>query len=459
MEDITQQISSSIAGLSPHGTLFGIIKNRLNNQITKKRKAYWGVTDITNPLQTYFRIKYPQEYKDTIETKKRFAMGNKQHAILQKKLESLEGFVDREIILDGRILGVDLVGRVDAKVKDNIWEIKSKETLPNNKEELLEKYPQDVEQLCFYSILDPELPKENILIFTTHSDFNKIKAFRIIIKNLGKVKNLALTRINQLNDWLDSKETPTVSFRCRYCNDDCSIKIKNLCTFFENASLPCGVEKFIEVVEALEIESQLKQIKVYDNEVDYFSIFNIISSRQVLQKESAEIKEDEEEPYDNSYKKQNQQLIQNALFEEEMYISNEDLKKIKDAQKIQEINQYKSSFIKLKLGEEEKIFPLLIHISPTTNPNSLLNVSSYKKGELGIHCLNNGVNKGYLIAYFPEQKNAIRAFEISYNFKKDDLSKIKKIVEVIKSKDISRLNELPLCPEFMCRECPYRGSC
>ncbi len=457
MDDITQQISTFVVNASNHGSLSGIIKNNLNSQVIKKQKKYWGVTDISNPLQTYFKVKYPEYYKDSIETKKKFALGNKQHAILQKKLEVIGGFVDREIIFDGRLLGIDLIGRVDSKIKNNIWEIKSKEKLPANKEELLEKYPQDIEQLCFYSLIDPENPKENILITTTHSNFNDIKAFKIKINDLGRIKNLALKRINQLNNWLESNNLPLISFKCRYCYEDCNIRSQNICSFFENVSLPCEVKDFIEILDAPEIEEQLKLIKIYENNVDYFSIFNIITPKQIIYKEYNE--GIEEEDYDNSYKKQHQQLIQDVLYKENLVITNEDLRELKEVQKIPEINQYKNSFIKLNLSGDEKIYPLLIHVSNNINPNTLINISNYKKGELGIHCLNNGINKGYLISYFPEQNHEIRVFEISYNFEKGALNKIKKIVEILKSKDKERLSELPMCPNFMCKDCIYRTTC
>ncbi len=456
MEDITQQISKFALNPNSHGSLSGIIKNNLNKQITKKRKGYWAVTDISNPLQAYFKIKYPEDYKESIETKKKFALGNKQHAVLQKKLEFLEGFIDREIIFDGRMLGINLIGRVDSKIKENIWEIKSKERLPVDKNELIENYPQDIEQICFYSLIDPEYPKENILIFTTHSDFNQIKAFKIKINDFGKVKNLALNRINNLDTWLDREELPPINFKCRYCYEDCSIRTKNKCPFFENPPLLCGVEDFIEIEEILEIEEQLKKIKIYENDANYFSIFNIITPRQIIHREYTDI---EEEPFDNSYKKQHQHLIQNILYEERMSITNDELKRLKDSQKISEINQYKNSFIKLNLNGQEKIFPLLIHVSDNSNPATLLNVSSYKKGELGLQCLNNGISKGYLISYFPEQNNEIRVFEINYNFEKGVLSKLKKIVDILKIKDKEKLNELPMCPSFMCKDCVYRNIC
>lgn len=455
MKDITQQFSD-MANVRSHGTLSGIIKNNLNKQKTKKKKQHWAVTDISNPLQTYFKIKYPEKYKDSIETKKKFTLGNKQHAILQKKFELLEGFFDREIILDGRMLDINLIGRADAKVKNQIWEIKSKENLPLNKEELLEKYPQDVEQLCFYSLIDGESPSENVLIFTTHSDFNQIKAFKIKIKDPGKIKNLALNRMGKLEKWLELDTLPEIEFKCRYCDNDCSIKAEDICPFFDNVDLPCEIEDSIEITESPEIENQLKQIEIYEEDANYFYLFNLITPKKFIYDEFEDI---EEEPFDNSYKKQNQKLIQNVLYEEKMLITNEELREIKKNQNIQNINQNRNSFIKLNLDSNEKIIPILIHVSDTKNPTSLFNPSTYKKGELGIHCFNNKTNKGYLISYFPEQDHEVRVFEISYNFEKETLNKIKNIAEIIKTKNKEKIKELPMCPNFMCRDCVYKEKC
>ncbi len=455
MEDITQQISH-FAKVSLHGTLSGIIKKRLNNQQSRVRKDYFGVTDICNPLQTYFRIKYPGIYKDSVETKKRFSLGKKQHNIIQKKLETMKGFVDREIILDGRLLGIPLKGRADAKIDASIWEIKSKEVLPKDINELLKNYPQDIEQLCFYSLIDPEAPKENILINTTYSNSEDGKAYKITINDLGKIKNIAMARIEKLNKWLDEDNLPVFPFRCRYCNGDCNIKNSDLCSFFENESLTCEVKDFISIEEVPEIEEDLKKISVFKSEIMPVFLFNLITPRKLILQEFCDL---EEEPFDNSYKTEHKQLIQDVLYEEGKVINNEELKKLKESQKIKEIYQGRNSFIKLNLNGEEKIFPLLIHINPKTDPGLLQKVSDYKRGELGLHCLNNGVNQGYLIAYFPEQNHEVRVFEISYNFEKGILEEIKKIAEIIKSKDKERLSELPKCPDFMCKDCAYRGVC
>ncbi|MFH1326651.1 MAG: hypothetical protein ABIH59_00810 [archaeon] len=458
MENLVDEFAKSGISVSTHGTLAGILRNKLNSQQTIKRKNYFGVVDICNPLKTYFKFTYPEEFKDSIETKKKFSIGNKQHKITEKKIEKVDGFVDKEIILDGELIGIPLKGRVDAKVKKSLWEIKSKENLPENKKELIEKYPQDLEQLCFYSILDPEKPEENYIIFTNQTGSERYKVFKIKILDFGKIKNLALTRIKKLNEWLEGKE-PNEAIKCRHCYGDCVFKIKGICSQHENETLPCGVDKFIEIEEAPEVEKILQEIKLYriEEELTKYFITNLIMPRIAFHRENEEI---EEEDYDGSERQINKQLIQDLIYKSDYGISFEDFKKLEDSEKIKEIFQRKSSFIKFLSNGKEVIFPILIHISDSTYLSSLNKVSDYKKGELGIHCFNNGFNKGYLISFFPKQNSELRVFEISYNFNKELIKPLKKVVEILKSKDKERVKELPKCPEFIHRnECVYREIC
>ncbi|MCK5043929.1 hypothetical protein KAR52_02935 [Candidatus Pacearchaeota archaeon] len=458
MENLVGEFAKFVVNVSPHETLAGILRNKLNEQQKVKRKNYFGVVDICNPLKTYFKLTYPKKFKDSVETKKRFSIGNRQHKITEKKIEQVEGFIDKEIILDGELIGIALKGRVDAKVKKSLWEIKSKEELPKNKEELVNKYPQDLEQLSFYSILDPEKPEVNYIIFTNQTGPEKYKAFKIKILDFGKIKNLALNRIKKLNEWLDGK-VPDDSLRCRYCYDDCIFKANDICSQHENEILPCEVERFVEIGEAPEIEKILEEIKFYniEEELIKYSIFNLIMPRKAFHKENEDI---EDKDYDSSERQLNKQLIQNLVYKSNYRISFEDFKKLEDSKKIKEIYQNKNSFIKFTSNGKEMIFPILIHISDSIYPPSLNKVYDYKKGELGIHCFNNGFNKGYLISFFPKQNNELRVFEISYNFNREAIKPLKNVVEILKAKDKEKVKELPKCPDFIHRnECVYKCVC
>lgn len=457
MENLTNYFSSFVGNISPHGTLAGLIKNKLNEQQKIKRKNYFGVVDICNPLQTYFKLTYPEMFKQSIETKKKFSMGNKQHKITEKKIEKINGFIDKEIILDGELMNIPLKGRADAKVKNSIWEIKSKGEIPKTKEELIEKYPQDLEQVCFYSLLDPENPKENYLIFVNQTYPEEYKAFKIKILDLGKVKNLALSRINKLNSWLDG-EDPKQEHSCRYCYEDCSLR-EELCKFHEKSMLPFEIANAVEIDEASEIESLLKEINLSKEEKEFinYNLFNLITPRRVIHKNNEDL---EEEDYDGSEKYLNKQLIQDIFYKLNLGITYEDFIKLEDSKKIKEIYQNKTSFIKFLSNGEEKIFPLLIHISESEYTSSLNKVSDYKRGELGIHCINNKSNKGYLVSFFPKQNNEIRVFEISYNFPKEAIDSLKQVVNILKENNKERIKELPKCPDFIHeKKCIYRSVC
>jgi len=456
MTDLTQEIAR-FGEVALHGTFTGILRQKLSEQKTIKRKNYFGVTDICNPLQTFFKLKYPEKFVDSIETKKKFSLGNKQHKISEKKFEKIEGFVDKEIILDGELLGIPLKGRADAKINQSLWELKSKEDLPRDINSLIEKYPQDIEQLSFYSLLDPSNPVENYLIFTTHLGSNNYKAFKLKILDLGKIKNLALTRIKKLNDWLNDSNLPDFSYKCRYCNGECIFKEESICNYFDKGGLPCEVIRAIEITDAPEIEEMLSKIELFNKEeLVTYSIYNLITARKVINAEHSEILEEE---YEGEDKRENKYFIQDLIYKLGYGISSKELENLKEKARIKELYQNKSSFIKFTSNGEEKIFPLLIHISDSIYSNSLNKVSDYKKSELGIHCLNNGFNKGYLIVYFPKQNNEIRVFEMSFNFDKELINKLKNIVEILKNKDKDRIKELNTCPSFIHEHCAFKEIC
>jgi hypothetical protein len=441
-----------------HGTLTSLFVGKLNDQQIIKRKNYFSVSDICNPLQAYFKYKYPDKFEQSIETKKRFSLGNKRHNIIQKKIEKVDGFVDKEVILDGELLGILLKGRADAKIKKSFWEIKSKPELPTDKEQILKDYPQDIEQLCFYPLLDPEKPLENYLIFTTHLDYDKFKVFKIKILDFGKIKSLALKRISDLTNWLDV-EPPINPMKCRYCFENCSLKDKE-CKFFNNQVLPCEVENYVEIEESPEIEEILKNTNLTEFEKEFsYPIYNLIIPRKIINEGNVEVEEEDEE-YDNSFKKLNSQLIQDLIYKLGYNISFEEFKSLEETKRIKEISQNKNSFIKIISNQKEVIFPILIHISKSFSSDYLNKVSPYKIGELGVHCFNNKSTKGYIISFFPKQNNELRIFEVNYDFPNEISQPLKKVVEILKENNIEKISELPRCPEFIHKKiCKFRNVC
>ena len=273
----------------------------------------------------------------------------------------------------------------------------------------------------------------------------------------SKIKEIVMNRINKLNNWLSSNEKIETHYRCRYCSSGCIFKEKDFCSYFENPPLPCEISNFLEITECSEIEEKLDGITLFElGENPTYTIYCLIVSRKIVNQEHSDL---EEEEYDSTEKKMNKQFIQNLVYRLKYMVSAKDLINLKNHQKIKEIRQNKGDFIKIISNGEEKIFPILIHISDKQEPRFLSYVSDYKKGELAIHCLNNSAKKGYLISYFPKQNDEIKVFEISYNFDKDALRELKKIVEILNTKDKERLSELRKCPNFIHKDCVYKEIC
>ena len=311
MEDLTVYMKKFVANVSPHATLGGLFNIKLLEQQTPKKKNYFAVTDICNPLQTYFKFKYPELFKHPIETQKKFVLGNRQHYLIEKKFEQLEGFEDKELILDGELMGIPLKGRADAKINGSLWELKSKGALPENVDDLLQKHPQDIEQLAFYSLLDPTHPKENYLVMATYYNPTKYKVFCIKILNISKIKEIVINRINKLNNWLSSEEKIETPYRCRYCSSDCIFKEKDFCSYFENPSFPCEIGNCIEITECPEIEEKLDGIILFElGENPTYPLYCFIISRKIINQEYSDL---EEEEYDNTEKKMNNPALKGEV--------------------------------------------------------------------------------------------------------------------------------------------------
>jgi len=451
--DIIAYMNSFSPRTTPNATIRGMLINSQKNNPKSQGKNY-SLSDLCNPLRLYFQIKYPKKFQPTLETQKLFALGNMVHGIMGKAIEKMPDFVDTESNLDGNFLGIPVRGRIDAETKDSIFEFKSKGELPKTIEEVFEKYPQDVEQLGFYSFLDPLHRKENYLIFVSQDGKFQLKAFKFVIKSVKGIGNELINRIELLKKVLSGEEPPSVFLKCRHCNKDCILNEEDLCEYINNNSLGCCIKQFVELIPSEEMEGRLSELLEIKGFEDIFSIYNIITSRKTLNESTTDL---ELEPFEgDELKRRSQVYFEELFYKSDLNISGKSYKEIKENNKIQDIYLKKNNFI--KIGDE--IYPCLIQASMAVSSSSLKNPHPYKIGELAILSSLTGFNKGYILIYYPNLSDEIRAFEITFEFNKDAMRKIREIVEILRSKDISKINLLPECPDFIHKKnCQFKDTC
>ena len=300
-QDIIAYMNSFSYKITSNASIRGML---INSQ--KKNPKFGGknffLSDLCNPLKLYLQIKYPDKFQPTLETRKLFALGNLVHGIMGKAIEKIPNFVDTEAILDGNFFGIPVRGRIDAETKDSIFEFKSKTELPKTAEDVFKKYPQDIEQIGFYSFLDPLNRKENYLIFISQDGKFQLKAFKVIIKSVKGIENELRKRVKLLERVLSNEESPSVFLKCRYCNESCILNEENLCEYIKNNQLDCCIKQFVELIPSEEMEKNLSQLLELKGFEDIFSIYNIIVSRKTL---NEAITEFELEPFEGNEKMKN----------------------------------------------------------------------------------------------------------------------------------------------------------
>ncbi|HJX50075.1 MAG TPA: hypothetical protein VJ438_01295, partial [Candidatus Nanoarchaeia archaeon] len=264
---------------SLRGFLINLDKNELKIKINSPR-GYYFVTDLVNPTKKYLVTKFPTIPTD-IEIQKKFIKGDKIHGFAEIWIKNVEGCVSSESKLDGFLLDIPVTGKIDCKINENIVDFKSKEKIPETPKEIIEKYPHDIEQLMFYSALDPTHPIINYLVFISQGSEQKLKSFKITLKDPDKIRDLMFNRINLLDNVLkgdlDLSELP----KCNYClGKECGYYKEGICKWLDkNNALEIG--NLVNIEEDLEFNTKLQDAKnKWNGEDNLYSINNLLNSRK-----------------------------------------------------------------------------------------------------------------------------------------------------------------------------------
>lgn len=445
MEDMINFMSRFMTKITPNESLTSFLKTKTQkeNGFIFEPREYFFLTSLCSPMDTYMKSKFP-DIKPSLETLKQYSIGNKFHSLAINWFQKMDGFESSESVLDGVYFGLPVRGKIDAKIGNCIVELKTKEIIPNNEKELVEKYPQDIEQVGFYACIDPLKPETNYLIFLSHENPSKLKTFKIIIKDFNKIKLVLKERIDELKDALE-KNDPSRLGKCRY---DGKYNLEEIFPELELFERGCEIFDFIEISEDEEFNEKFKEVmSSWDGYQDTITPYNIIAPRKYLNKQitgvAEEFFEDSNKVRDKNYVREMAFELKNSFSPKENTIPEKFFK---------EIPFSTHSWINLisSIDREGKTLPFLAHSSSDTRPEALNQPPQYKIAELGIIVANFNLSKGILIIYYPKLgENQYKVFEINYSFPDSCKIKIKEIIEILKLEDINKLKELPPCPSWM----------
>jgi hypothetical protein len=464
MENIPKNFSSRfIQNFQIHENLAEQIRDQLKKEEIGRilPKAHFNLTELCNLQASYWKRKKPN-IKQSNKLKLILRRGTKLHNFSNRWFRELSNFSGHEITLDGCDVGIPgIIGRLDFKIGDSIVEFKTKPEIPSNSEEVFILYPQDIEQLIFYSVMHIKNPLENYIVFMEDIEPHKLIAFKVKIKNIDPIRKLLIERKNIFEMALSSCN-PSLLGKCRYHGGFCEFEIEKQCNCKNLENLQIDVIKeFVEIFYDEKMTKELTEIrKRIKIPKELFTTNEIIAPRKSFVKRvlGAELEYFKNEVQEDrkSYlhllinklqKNPNQQeinLIERSIKEEKLYIGKKWIK-------------FSSS-----RHPEGEIIPYLVKAKLTDKKDTLSYPGQYNLSELAIICSAYGKERGLIFMIYPNLDNFIQVFNISFKDMPGCLREVKKILTQlgeIKTKE--EITKLPPCPFYMNakKNCPITKEC
>lgn len=465
MADFVTDINNKhIVRIQPNESLSALIKEKIKKQ--KKSSAtpknYYYLTDLCNPVQKFWSLKKPEiEKSDNLLRK--LILGTQLGRFASVWFKKLPDFYLEEAILDGAWVNIPGVrGRIDFKVGDSIIEFKTKEKIPLTKDEIFEQYPNDLEQLLFYTVLHPSKPVINFLVFMDDSTPHTLRAYKVTITDFGRIKSLLMSRMKLLDEAIESDDYSRLG-RCRYFGKKCQFEEQKVCNC-ENIE-PLSTKTIKESIQiefdkefTEKLEEKRKEVLMPKH---LFTTFNIIAPRQLYMEEVFHKKKE--------YRRNNQEeeynaCIGNVVRELPFIAKSSSIRQSLTEQLKDDRIQigYRWIFLKSSIKDKDELIPYLVNASMTSHFPSTIKPSAYRVAELAIACATYGKTKGLIVIIFPEFDNLIKVFEV--NFKDMDTVFIAvkdKMNFLEKSIEEKNMGELSECPNWMNKhnDCPMAEEC
>jgi len=463
--EIIDEINGLVGTLTHDDSLASLLENVMDQQLTEQPtlRNYYYVTDLTNPAQIFFSIQYP-DIKKPPKLARKLAQGKQLHSFASGWLQSLPDFVVEEGTIDGAWVNLHGVrGKIDYRLGKSILEFKTKDNPPETPEEIILSYPQDLEQLVFYSVIHPFNPKDNYLVFMKNSSPFDLKAFKVVIRDVGTIKSILKSRISTLDKSLRTKN-PSRLGRCRYYESGCQFRGFCSCDKLEAIDTD-ALQRSVEINFDKGFTKKLEKARNTYGISGSFSLStrDIIAPRkhymEAIRGLESLYRGDEKDEYKaciwasvNILKKRFG--IELSMVERQSVIKSQREPRLRIG--------FRWLKLKSSIHPQGEIVPYLLHVSLLNNRALIRNPSSYHLAELGIVCATYGKDKGLIIRVYPNLDKLVQVFQVTYK----NIDHIQHIVKgmldsVEKAEQKKDLLSLPACPPFMNDggKCPLMKEC
>jgi len=422
---------------------------RFEERSTSNRgKSSFRVLDICNPMQAYYDI-ITGNVPNPEEIEKKFKYGKfiegRVSAILYKDFINEQGYVD-----GGSVGMPDVKGKIDFRIGERIIELKTSEYDIPDKDTLVKKNPQDLEQILLYILFTERAKYEHVLIYLTGRHPSLIiRQFRVKIKNEDELKKYFELRYNKLKKAREA-ENPQGLGKCRYFDSACKFKLRGLCKC-ENEEI-IDIEQIIDSVfvelasgDKADIGKKLIEADLFDNYDRSIGIWDIFAPRRWFKKyknpyEYEEWADDNKELYDLRKKIESELVKENILIKRPL---SDDLPEMKD-----------HLFFKMPskapdiINSQDREYSILIRVKNEKEISSRLNDKYI--AQIGLACALSNTKTGYVFIFYRNDKVG-RIYRTDFS----DLGKIDQeareiVKECIKSAKENEMSQiLPLDYEIV----------
>lgn len=424
-------------------------------------KDYFFVTELVNPAYAYWTRNSSVPTPRIIQEK--LSYGTRIHYLSKYWFQKLDGFKFSEASLAGAYVGIDKVsGKIDYFIGDSVMELKTKDSRVANVQDLLTRFPQDLEQLLTYSAISTNSQDTHYLVFTEESgniSQRSFKVFKVTINDHEAVRHFVIRRRDVLSQALRDKD-PGHLPKCRYYDTGCKFEDSGTCNCPSLNHVDAKeLLRFISVEEdpALGLELQ----RIHDQtSIDYESnstdnLWNVIFPMRWYHNKYDFYKNEEDQEGMTSYNKDAAQaLIESAIYRSGIAISGPELVGLMEIRNLDFEPSKRFLHANVPSISSNPIpMPYLVKISKSTWVFGENWLPENYLAQAACTAVNSGTKCAAIVVNYPEVNSVTAIYIVSV-----DSDKVSRAVKSIKQAMIESIQNgsaaaLPRCTEF------YRDIC
>ena len=443
-----QDIKSSIISEEDDTYISKILEDRIKIK-SFTAPDYLYVTDLINPVHSYFSRKYPDiAIPESLNSRMKY--GEEVHFLARQWFERITGFSGSEIILTATQMGLNVVGRADFMIYDSIVEFKTKNVDRVSIENLYSIYRSDLEQLLFYAAMNRNFTQDNFLVFFTEGKFH---VYRISIKDLGAIENEMVFRFSLIKRGIENGDISDFP-RCSYFGYGCQFSEAGVCMCHSLRPVESSWARNVAtIVEDNEMESLLSSIYAGDTVNLDLRFYDLIYPRKYYHKIIGDSRHSDTGASIPSsyYEKNNVKFFMiDSINGSALSASGSEISEIN---KISTLPLYgDDKYIIKNMYDENSIVPYLLKINNSVYPGRL--PDTYYS-ELAIMCARRNRREGVLIIVYPRLGNIVVARDIYFDTDKIINICNRAISEIREAVATRNPDNLDLCPEFAIKSCDF----